>query len=185
MTLEITIIKRIIVGLGLMLITGAAGFAQPSGWDYRSYDYEKGRPSAKLVKAATAETVVLHPGDELAGYRVLTVNADRIVFRKGEEMASLLRTRESAIHKVLDRRVDQLQAERKAVREVLEQLCRKSGLGLTVKGEIEGTISVDFSNMTVREILDSLCRYSRLNYRIEDSTLMIQVDQDDERTERL
>jgi hypothetical protein len=100
----------------LALALSGLGWTQPAGWRYEAYDYQEGHPSAALIGASSSERIVLRPGDALEGFQVLTVNSDRMTFRKGEEVVTLLRLPEEPSREpgVLDRRIDRLRAERTA-----------------------------------------------------------------------
>jgi hypothetical protein len=161
--------------VALAAILGGLGWTQPAGWRYEAYSYEQGLPSAALVSASSGERVVLRPGDALEGFRVLTVNADRLTFRKDERVGTLLLQPAVAQREknVLDRRIERLRAERSALDDVLSRLCRQAGLRLSIEGQIPGRLSVDFTGMTVREILDSLVRVAEIEYEIREDTLAV------------
>ena len=157
---------------GCLLWLSGGAFAQPAGWIYQTFCMKDGSPSAVFVSAGTDAEVIVHAGDSLEGHEVLTVNADRVVFRRERGLSTLLKGQCSP-SKGLERRVKQLRAERTTVKHLLEDLCRRTDFELLVLGDIRGTVSVDFSNMTVREILDSLCRYASLAYMTEGDKLWV------------
>jgi len=159
----------------LIILWADTGSAQLTGWQYQAYRYDGGQPGALLISSATGAEVILRPGDELSGYRVLAVNVDRVLFRKGEAVETLLLTGDAkaAASSAMDLPIDQLRAQKKQVRDVLRDLCERAGLQLEIEGDIRGTVSVDFSNMTVREILNTLCRHSSLEYQRELTTLRV------------
>lgn len=173
--------------VALTLTLSGLAWGQPTGWRYDAYDYAEGSPSAALVRAASGERVVLRPGDALEGFRVLTVNADRMTFRKDEQVVTLLRQSEKSNRgmTVLDRRIERLRAERSALDEVLAQLCREAGLRLSLQGRIEGRVSVDFTGMTVRQILDSLVRGAEIEYEIRDDDLVVKPKAEEPRAKGL
>lgn len=181
-----TPISRWGVGVLALALSGL-GWTQPAGWRYEAYDYQEGHPSAALIGASSSERIVLRPGDALEGFQVLTVNSDRMTFRKGEEVVTLLRLPEEPSREpgVLDRRIDRLRAERSGLGEVLAQLCREAGLQLLIQGTIEGRISVDFSGMTVKQILESLERVAEIQYEIRDRNLVVKPKARDDKAKRL
>jgi len=180
------VLKVVALGFGVWLCClGTAARAQLEGWQYRVYRVEGGQPTAVLVRAATDEPLVLRAGDALEDYEVLTVNADRVVLRQGERLATLKRKAGAVASKGLNYRVKQMRAERTPVKQLLERLCRDSGLELVFLGEADAEISVDFSNMSVREILDSLCRSSALSYKMTDGVLWVVPESDLKRMIRL
>ncbi len=169
----------------VLLVAGPEeSWAQPAGWTYQVFQMKDGKPSAVLVQAATGAEVVLHTGDRLEGYEVLTVNTDRVVFRNKELVASLLKGR-SGKKGGLEYRVANLRAEKTAVRQLLSDLCRMSGLELVVMGRVEGHVSVDFSGSTVREILDTLCEYASLAYMAESGKLIVMPKEELDKIKRL
>lgn len=164
----------------ILLVSSQLGWCQPAGWHFREFRMLEGQPGARLVHSASGEVRLLRSGDSLEEYQLLTANADRLLFRRGDETVSLLVEPEVAQPSGLSYRVGQLRIRRVSIRDLLEELSSQSRFRLVILGDVEGTLSVDFSNMTVREILDSLCSQFGLTYRTGGGTLWVMAERDDQ-----
>ena len=145
---------------------------------------KEGQPTATLVRAAGKKEVDLRSGAALDGYEVLTVNPDRVVFRRGEAVDTLVK---KPVKKPqgLDRRLPYLRARQQRILDLLKDLCQRGGLELQVLGELPGTVSVEFSNMSLREILDTLSRYVDFSYMSADGKLWVMRTKDAKKMARL
>jgi hypothetical protein len=139
-----------------------ASWAQPCRWTYSGYENDRQGPIAKLIDPATDTMVVLRPGDRLEGYPVLTVAPERVVLDAGSESVSLEYAKPKNAEG-LSHRIPVLRETQMPIRELMKKLAEYSRLDLVVDDTLEGTLSVDFSNMTVKEILDIVCRFRRLH----------------------
>ena len=157
-----------------LFLTGAlSAWPQPEGWRYREFmTGTGGSPKARLLNQDTGRQLTVAAGEDLEGFRVLTINRDRLVLRKEQQVASIVH--DSLIPDLgLDNRVEHLHFHRVALHDILADLCERSRLELVTELSLAGKMSVEFANATIREVLDWLCEQNDLSYRTDNRRLWV------------